>query len=79
MNLKEQIEFMRELEAIASDALETGVPVAGWTGEDTLKVSKIRKQLETILKGGRPRQWNSMKEKNSFYNAKRRSKQKTIA
>jgi hypothetical protein len=72
MNLKEQIEFMRELEVIASDALETGVPVSNWTGEDTLKVSKIRKQLETIAKGGRPRVWNSIKEKNAFYNAKRR-------
>jgi len=52
--LKEQIEFMKRFESIAEHALELGIPT-DWNGEDTLKVSKIRKFLEKINSGGRPR------------------------
>lgn len=77
MTLQEQIEFLKQLEGVAENALELGIPT-DWTGEDTLKVSKIRNQLEVFQRGGRPKKWKTTKEKNDFYNAKRRGKSTVI-
>lgn len=74
--LEQQIEFMRSLELISSEAIEHGIPVSNWTGEDTLKISKIRKQLERIKKGGRPKKFKSGAERYAFHNANKKKAKK---